>query len=107
MFAVRVTEAPGANEALKVSENDTETPPTLNSTPWVAPLVVATAPWFLMVAVNWTGSPAFGAVGVIDTLVTTRSGFFRVNPAPIVKVTGPPPPDLWEYQPWAAPAAIR
>src|SRR6478735_249910 len=73
-FAVRVTDAPAASDAVRVSENVLLTPSTLNSTPCTTPAGVAASPWFFTVAPKRTGAPTAGLAGVQVTAVTTRSG---------------------------------
>ena len=77
-FAVSVTEAPGANDALLVSEKRF-VPSILNPTPTILPAGVATVPWFLTVALGTTCAPIAAVAGLIA--VTIKSGLAGASAA--------------------------
>jgi hypothetical protein len=62
-LAVRVTVAPAASDWVFVSDQDTDVPSTLKSTPTIVPAGVAAVPWFFTVALKVTAWPAVGLMG--------------------------------------------
>jgi hypothetical protein len=73
-LAVKVTEAPGAKDAVSLPLHvyGVALPSTVNRIPTIVPAGVAAVPWFFTVAENFTAAP--GATEGFATLVTTRSG---------------------------------
>jgi hypothetical protein len=72
-LAVKVTEAPGAKDAVSLALHvyGVALPSTVKRTPMIVPAGVAVPPWFFTVAENVTGVPA--VTDGLSTLVTTRS----------------------------------
>src|SRR5258706_12776259 len=72
-FAVTVRVAPGASDAVLVSDQVTRLPSISKRTPMMVPAGVATVPSFLTVAEKVTGVPGLGLNGVERMLLTVRS----------------------------------